>query len=384
MAHDDHAPSAIQRAQSALLAFSQSPDDSVLFEACAAMVAPSLFKGRGAFFDNLCSHARGSSVPALHAAIGAFMDRLCRSGGFDSQPGQPERVWRSSALLCELHPEDGLDDPRFLQGLDLLRGSIAKLFNIRAENVAISPIALDLRQAEMGFELFQWAMLPSQLEAIGAEALARNNPNGTLPAGFSEPARLWRALMISCAFDADKAPADIEERLRDALGEGAEYSCHYAVGDQERSAVLVAKDARGPFTCCLFGFEPERWELEADLARVGAAFGDDLSRWAAFIEPIAADQAVAPGQLVSDLPLESFALSLCAPDGALIDALWLPARPESLVLAERMLAHAGVPLRMSPPAKIQNDSQGRRLWRSSLGRAPFDIDVWRSRVLAAV
>lgn len=383
MAHSAQEISALKSAQAALLDFSRNPQDPAAFEACAALLAPPLFKGRGAFFDHLCSHARDSAPAELAPAIIAFMDRLCGHGGFERVEGEPERVWRSLALLCELHPEDGLDDPSFLTGLEPLRRSLAQVFGIDEQAVALSPIALDLREASLGFSHFQWAMLPTQLGAIDPEALARDNPNEQLAAGRAEPARLWKALMVSCAFEAGFEPADFVARLRRKIGEGAEFSCAYAISGEERSAILVAKEAREPFSCLAFGFEPERWEIEADLARLDGAFGNQMARMSAFLEPILIDVPTAQGGGAGDLPLDSFALSICAADGTLLDALWLPARPESVALVQRLLEDLGLPLRMSEPSKLQMDAQGRRLWRTSLGRSPFDVDVWRLRVLGA-
>ena len=367
----------IKAAQAALLDFAQDPNDPRRFQACAELLTPSLFKGKGQFFDHLCSHARDSAPAELAPAIVAFMDQLCSQGGFDAPSG---RVWRSAALLCELHPEEELDDPSFLTALDSTRQALAKFFGASEDDVALSPIALDLRHASLGFSQFQWAMLPTQLGGIDLAALQADNPNQALPQGSHEPARLWKALMFSCAFDADPGP--FEDRLRDALGDGAAFPCAYRFDGQERSAVLVAKEVRGPFSCLAFGFEPERWELEADLARLEQAFEGEMSRLSAFLEPILLEGSGARLPAAQQ-PLDSFGLSICAPDGELLDALWLPARPESVALAQRMLEQAKLPLRMSEPAKMQRDEQGRRLWRASLGRSAFDVEVWRKRVLGA-
>lgn len=354
----------------------RSPEN---FKALAALLAPSLFKGQGSFFDNVCTHVSQARGGSLIPALLSFMDQLCRAGDLEA-PGQPPMSWRSAALLCEIIPDEGQHDPCFFEGLQNLEASVAELFGLDPSLVRVAPLALDLRTVSPSYDFFRFAMLPTQLAGIDMAQLAASNPNQALPAGFTEPPRLWKALMISCAFDSASAPEALAVPLAKAIGEGVNFTCEYAMGDDVHSAVLEISAVMDPFSACSAGFEPERVEMERDFGLLKTKFGSQVGSLLAILEPtLSPSSAAGAGEPL----VESISLSICAPDGIILDAIALPGQGESLALANALLSSAGIPARMAPPAVKAVDGNGDRLWASHNGRYPFDIFNWRQRVLGA-
>lgn len=358
--------------------FHQTPSPEH-FNALAALLAPSLFKGQGSFFDNVCGHIAKKDGGALLPALLSFMDMLCRAGDLaPANAASKPMAWRSASLLCEIFPEDGMHDPCLFDGLSDLEASISELFEMDPSQVRIAPLALDLRTVSPSYDFFRFAMLPTQMESIDKEKLAASNPNQALPPGFSEPPRLWKAFMISCAFESDKAPEALAPLLAKAVSSGIHFGCSYMMGEDTFSAVVEISAVRDPFSACAAGFEPERLEMQRDFQLLAEKFPGQPSELLAILEPTLSPTSI-PG--AGDPLIENIALSICASDGVVLDALLLPGLPESIALANALLFSAGIPARMAPPAMKAMDGNGDRLWASLNGRYPFDIANWRQRVL---
>jgi hypothetical protein len=371
--------SAIKNFERTLERFAQDTRSSEPFDTLAAMLAPGLFKGQQAFFDHACEHAAKARGGALLPALLLFMDKLTSSGAMAPEPGQQACEWRSAALLVDIYTEVDGDDPAILSGLDPLRSALACLHGVDPSCISVGPLALDLRLARAGFDMFRFAMLPTQMGEIDMDELARANPTrAQSPSRFSP----WRALCYSCAFEPGKAPADLAADASAALADTPlELPVGYASSEGEaREARLVSRMARGPFSACSMAFEPERAELSADIARIARAYDGKASTLRAIIEPQSSARALSTWG-AGDAPIESFALSICDHDGVILDALELPAEPECLALAHALLSDAAIPVTIAPPTPTLHGPAGERLWASSAGHCAFDIFAWRARVL---
>lgn len=369
-------PTPLDACLSALSKYQEDPSPAN-FNILAALLAPSLFKGQGSFFDNVCGQVAIKDGGVRLPGLLSFMDVLCRAGDLAPAEGKP-MAWRSASLLCEIFPEDGMHDPCLFDGLSDLEASISEIFEMDPSHVRIAPLALDLRTVSPSYDFFRFAMLPTQMESIDKKKLAESNPNQALPPGFSEPPRLWKAFMISCAFESDKAPEALAPILAKAVSSGVHFGCSYAMDEQAYSAVIEISAVRDPFSACAAGFEPERLEMQRDFQLLAEKFPSQPSELLAILEPILSPAST----LGAAEPLvEHIALSICASDGVVLDALLLPGLPESIALANALLSSAGIPARMAPPAMKALDGNGERLWASLNGRYVFDIANWRQRVL---
>lgn len=374
--------STIKAFERALDAYSCSPSNAEAFNALAAILAPSLFKGQGSFFDHACEHAAKARGGDLFPALLSFMDQLTGSG--DIQGAQPGSVaeWRSATLLLELFTEEDGDDPAILFGLDPLRDALAALHGVPRDCIAIGPLALDLRLARAGFDLFRFAMLPTQIGSIDLDALRAANPTvEASPSRFTP----WRALCYSCAFEPGAAPPDFSSIARMALSTSPIEApvAYLGAGGQPREARACASLACGPFSACSMAFEPERAQIESDLARINLAYGPRAAALRAIVEPQSSTRSLATfGEEQS--PIESFALTICDADGSIIDAIETPPGPECLALIHALVSGSGIPVVVAPPTPTLHGPTGERLWASPAGHAEFDVFVWRARVLGAV
>jgi len=376
-----HADSTIILFEQALADYASDMTSPELFTALADTLAPALFNGHSAFFNQACAHASTARGGSLLPALMAFMDRLTR-GGDSLVEHAPPLVWRSAALLTEVYPEEDFDDPRFIEGTDVLADEIARLFLVAPPMVSLAPLLIDLRLAKPGFDLFQCAMLPTQWQAIGPARLAEANPSLSL-APSHEPPLLWKALMVSVAFSPHRAPDRLADLLGAALGDGPEAYVHYKIGSRESTCLLAIKAVTDPFSCCAYALDPEKRTLESDLVLLLAAFphGRGLR---AMIEPSISKSA--PPELVglgADPPLESIRLTICDHHARFLDALVFPPIPESLALIHALLDRAGISHAMMPPTRLARDAHGRMLWRTPMGLIPYDVNVWRVAVLGA-
>lgn len=376
-----HVDSTIIQFEKALSAFASEMNNPARFAALADLLAPSLFKGQSAFFNHACAHASTARGGELLPALMAFMDRLTRGGDAVVEQGPP-LAWRSAALLAEVHPEEDFDDPRFIEGTEALAADLARLFRVAPPMVSIAPLLIDLRSAKPGFDLFQCAMLPTQWQAIGAARLAEANPSVSSAPTHEAPS-LWKALMVSIAFDPKIAPDRLADLLGAALGAGPEAYARYKIGARESTCLLAIKAAADPFSCCAFALDPEKRALESDLARLLQAF-PNANSLNAMIEPAIAKSAlpelVGPGE---QAPLESIRLAICDNQARFLDALSFPPIPESIALIHALLERAGIAHAMMPPTRLSRDAQGRLLWCTPMGLIPYDVNVWRVAVLGA-
>lgn len=345
------------------------------------IVSPALFHGSSDIFDDICSHARSMRDGELHSAFLRFMDQFCGSGSIMGADGSVASEWRSAALLVEVFFDEDGDDPRLIWGLEQLSESIGALFRIAPERVSVAPVLLDLRSAQANFQMFRFAMLPTQLAGIDLDALKAANPTTK---GAPERFPSWRALSFSCAFEPGQAPESLLPRLLSSMEKGpAHFVGRYDMHGEERSAIFSILAVSGAFSSCSKKFEHERLSLSSDVAALSKAFGPHASGLSAILEP-----QIAPGlESVFGLaraPFSCFALSITHPDGSLLDAMELPADPEVLELTHATLDQAGILLSISAPVETSFNHSGERLWATPTTRLPFDVFTWRRRVLGVI
>ena len=375
MTSNNHAISLIKRFEQLLMAYNHDSNPQN-FSALQELIIPILSEGKHVFFDHLCTHATTCHSGTLLPAFFNFMDSLTREGFIVSPINSSSIPIQSACLLSFIYPENESHDVRMLSELDDLRKALALCVGCSVESVSLAPLALDLRKTKPNYELFSFCAIASQFASLNTIPDEAFNNHLFSDARFSSEKK-WVALSVSFAFEGASPKEHVSAILQRAIGNGVVFSCAYKVDNVRYSAVIELQSATDPFSCCAKAFEPEVKELSNDLKKIAQTF-DLQKEIKAILEPQA---PLTPGIALEVSPLAGFGLSILHQDGDLLDAIWLPAYPESLALAYALLEQAGVMTTIAPVRAYQTDKEGSRMFMTMSGPCLFDPSVWRHRVL---